>query len=74
MTECPHGDDPNSCPPCQNPPRGRRLRNERSPGPRFTAAYASPCPGCPFGVEPGQDARRWDGRTWHARCAEVAAP
>lgn len=70
MADCPHGDDPTLCPPCQRPPKGKRVRGGGI-GPRFTARYRTDCPGCPVEIEPGDDVRVWDRTTWHARCAEV---
>lgn len=74
MTDrCPHDLAAVACVTCATPQQ-RRRRVPRTPGPTFTASFPGACPGCPFGISPGEDVRRYDDRYWHARCAEVATP
>ena len=45
--DCPHGDDPNMCPPCQSPPRGnKRATKVTSDATRMLARFKTQCPAC----------------------------
>lgn len=54
MTYCVHEEDPNLCPPCQNPPKGRRLGQGRR---TFVARYRGWCSVCGDAIEPGDRVR-----------------
>lgn len=61
--ECPHGDDPQVCPPC-NPTAAPRLAAGRV-GPPFPSRFAGRCAGCEGIIDVGEPIRRveWDADT-----------
>lgn len=64
---CPHGDDPNLCPPCQGPASLERT----DVGPVFVARRVSDCPSCATEIVPGDEARMVDGVTQCRSCADL---
>jgi hypothetical protein len=77
--DCPHGDDPATCPPCQ---RARQVRAAPVPEEwviyrRAVAARSAPCPYCGRRIEPGDPIAligpdRQDAEWAHATCAREA--
>lgn len=46
---------------------GKERTEQRAdaPGPRFTAQFTTTCPGCGSEIEPGDDARMFEGQAHH---------
>lgn len=68
MADCPHGDDPLLCPPCQGPPGGT-LRFVTPDSRPFSAQYDGECAGCGFDIRRGETVMYRGGRLNHSGCA-----
>ena len=72
MTDCPHGDDPAICPPCQGAALPRTVTT-REWSAAFPARYEGDCRGCGFVINVGDPIRASDGEYRHADCIDSNA-
>lgn len=73
--ECPHGGDPNCCPPCQQPAQGRKLPRWRTAR-TLTARFNGRCRECADPIDVGdvvaqQTSDRGGARYVHQRCDDL---